>query len=130
MGDTECFWAAPFEVDGEYGGRGLPTPWPADARRPRLKPGFRLAQNTTLAAVITDAPLSRPELQRLAVAAHDGFARALYPVHTPADGDLVFALSTGRAAGAPDALSLSVASANTMARAIARGVFEAQLSGH
>jgi L-aminopeptidase/D-esterase-like protein len=60
--------------------------------------------------------------------AHDGFARALWPVHTPFDGDLVFALATGRvplANGAFDLAALGTAGAAVMARAIARGIHEA-----
>src|SRR5436190_1026937 len=91
IADTAHFWAAPFEVDREYGGRGLPHPLPADTARVRLKgprsPG-RPGENTTLAVVATDARLTKRDCKRLAVMAHDGFARALYPVHTPIDGDI------------------------------------------
>ena len=125
VGDTQHFWAAPFEIDGEFGGAGVPSPWPDDAAQLRVKPGYRLTENTTIGVVMTDAPLSRPELKRLATVAHDGFARALYPVHTPADGDLVFALSTGTGVGDADTISMGAAAANTMTRAIARGVYEA-----
>lgn len=125
VGDTPHFWAAPFEVDGEFGGRGVAHPWPTDATRLRVKPGYRLTENTTISVVMTDAKLTKAELKRLAIAAHDGYARALYPVHTAADGDLVFALSTGTANAEVDVISLGAAAANTMARAIARGVFEA-----
>ncbi len=59
--------------------------------------GRVLAQaNTTIALVATDADLTRIELKRMAIMAADGFARALRPVHTPFDGDLVYALSTAR----------------------------------
>lgn len=60
------------------------------SRRPALRP-----LNTTIAVVATDADLSRAELARLASASHDGMARAVRPVHTLGDGDVVFALSTG-----------------------------------
>ena len=63
-----------------------------------------------------------------AEAAHDGFARALWPAHTPLDGDLVFALATGRSGRAPepeDFIDLCASAASTMARAIARGVHDA-----
>jgi putative pantetheine hydrolase len=59
-------------------------------RRPALRP-----LNTTLAVVATDAALGKAELTRLASASHDGMARAIRPVHTLGDGDVVFALSTG-----------------------------------
>ncbi len=127
VGDTQHFWAAPFEEDDEFGGLGLPQPWPADAKHPRTKSGQRVAgANTTLVAVITDAALSAAQATRVAVAAHDGFARALYPVHTPADGDLAFASSTGRHPLDDEALfDLGVVAGNVTARAIARGVYEA-----
>jgi L-aminopeptidase/D-esterase-like protein len=128
IGDSGHFWAAPFEVGREFGGRGLPHPLPADAARVRLKgitsPG-RPAENTTLAVVATDARLTKRDAKRLAIMAHDGFARALFPVHTPVDGDIVFTLATGKAAAAPDLIALGSAAAVVVARAIARGVYEA-----
>jgi L-aminopeptidase/D-esterase-like protein len=75
--------------------------------------------------VATDARLTKAEAKRLAIAAHDGFARALWPSHTPFDGDLVFALATGRVAGAADMVALGAAAAACTARAIARAVYEA-----
>ncbi len=128
LGDHGHFWAAPFEVGREFGGRGLPHPLPADAARVRLKglrsPG-RPAENTTLAVVATDARLSKRDAKRLAVMAHDGFARAIYPVHTPVDGDIVFSIATGGADAVPDIVELGAAASVTVARAIARGVYEA-----
>ena len=62
----------------------------------------------------------------------DGLARALRPVHTPLDGDVVFALSTGRrdlADPVADLAQLGTAAADCLARAVARGVFEAQTLG-
>ncbi|PZO80463.1 MAG: peptidase T4 [Mesorhizobium amorphae] len=130
VGRTPHFWAASFEEDSEFGGLGLPPVWPEDARLPRFK--FREEPNpvasTTIAVIATDAKLTKAEAKRLAVAAHDGFVRALWPTHTQADGDLVFALATGRADAAPDPLAmleLHAFAGTTMARAIARGVFAA-----
>lgn len=130
VGRTKHFWAAPFEIGDEFGGHGLPHPLPADAQEVVVK--FReMAQelaNTTIAVVATDAVLTKAEAKRLAIAAHDGFARAIWPVHTPVDGDLVFSLATGRSGKRlqPDfAIDLYAAAGATMARAIARGVFAA-----
>ena len=95
VGDGPQFWAAPFEQDGEFGGRGLPAPLPADALSDPHSRAAR-AQNTTIALVATDAALTKPQANRLAVMAQDGLARAIYPVHTPLDGDIVFAASTGK----------------------------------
>ena len=64
----------------------------------------------------------------MAVAAHDGMARAIHPSHTPHDGDLVFAAATGaRPMHTPevDMLMIGHAAASCLARAIARGVFHA-----
>ena len=128
IGDTEHFWAAPFEENAEFGGLGMPVPWPADAAQPRLKSGQRVAgQNTTLGVVLTDFALQPADLKRLATHSHDGFARALYPVHTTADGDLIFSASVGDRV-LPDTaqLELGIVAGNCMARAIATGVFAAQ----
>lgn len=84
--------------------------------------------NTTLAVIATDAPLNKADLTRLAQVAHDGFALAIRPTHTPFDGDLIFALSTAPAAAtagpvAPALLAaLGALAAQTVARAIVRGV--------
>jgi L-aminopeptidase/D-esterase-like protein len=122
------FWAAPFELGAEFGGLGPgglaagPDEWglakrPADSR------------NTTIACVATDAILTPAQARRVAVMAQDGFARAIRPVHAPFDGDVVFALSTGRRPLAePETYTLArlgALAADTLARAIARGVFEA-----
>ena len=130
VGDTGHFWAAPFEIGSEFGGRGMPAPFPDDATELRIK--FRdLARgvsNTTIAVIATDAVLTKAEAKRLAIAAHAGFARAIWPSHTPYDGDLVFALATGASGRkpSPDAfLDLCAAAASTMSRAIARGIYAA-----
>ncbi|MCY1321296.1 putative aminopeptidase [compost metagenome] len=130
VGDSRHFWSAPFELDGEFGALGLPHPLPADAADIRIK--FRdrqsAAANTTIAVIATDAVLTKAEAKRLAIAAHDGFSRALWPAHTPLDGDLIFALATGASGKTPtleDFIDLGAVAASTMARAIARGVHDA-----
>ncbi|WP_018697911.1 P1 family peptidase [Amorphus coralli] len=125
----EHFWAAPFELDGEYGNRGMPHPLPADASRLITKlDSVKAGANTTIAVVATDATLTKAQTKRLAIAAHDGFARALWPAHTPYDGDTIFALSTGKRPIADalfEPIELGAAAAATLARAIARGVHAA-----
>src|SRR5436190_1258177 len=64
IGGGPWFWAAAFERDAEYGGRGLPSPFPADALMPRTKGGLR--ESTTLVVVATDAALTKPQAKRLA----------------------------------------------------------------
>ncbi len=127
IADTEYFWAAPFEVGDEFGGRGSPDTWPNDADVARTKSGARIAGvNTTLAIVVTDVTLTNAQAKRIALSAHDGFSRALYPVHTSGDGDLVFVASTGRHRVSDETLlDVGVLAANTVTRAIARGVYEA-----
>jgi len=130
IGDTRHFWSAPFEEDEEFGGLGMPEPFPRDARELRIKfrDGQRETQNTTIAVIATDAMLTKAEAKRLAIAAHDGFSRALWPSHTPLDGDLIFALATGtsgKTVSVQDFIDLGAIAASTMARAIARGVHDA-----
>ena len=94
VGGGPCFWSAPFEVGSEFGGRGLPFPLPRAALDPRMKGVANTS--TTLVAVATDAILTKAQANRLAVMAQTGFARAIYPVHTPLDGDVVSAAATGK----------------------------------
>jgi L-aminopeptidase/D-esterase-like protein len=126
VGGGPWFWAAPFEINGEYGGRGLPDRFPPQALEPLTKGGAR--QSTTLVVVATDAVLTKAQAKRLAVMAQSGLSRAIYPVHSPLDGDVVFAASTGRRPLADAMLGLTALgtlAANVTARAIARGVFAA-----
>jgi len=129
VGDGPWFWAAPFENDGEFGGRGLPPSFTPDMLAMRLKGGTAAtaAENTTLAVVVTDAILSKPQAKRLAMIAQTGFARAIYPVHAPLDGDVLFAAATGEKPIDPlvGLTELGMVAANAVARAIARGVYEA-----
>ncbi len=127
LGDGPWFWAAPFEVDGEYGGRGWPPAFTPDMLRLRMKGGATESENTTIAVVVTDAALTKPQAKRLAMIAQTGFARAIYPVHAPTDGDIVFAAATGEKPIDPLAglTELGMVAANVMSRAIARGVHEA-----
>jgi D-aminopeptidase len=122
-----CFWAAPVERDGEFGGRGFPAKLPTEALIPRTKGSAR--ESTTLVVVTTDAALTKPQAERLAVMAQTGLARAIYPVHAPLDGDILFAAATGRKPLADPLLALThlgALAANTVARAIARAVYEAR----
>lgn len=129
---TDVFWAHAFEQNGEFGGRRLKSDFGGvdlDLAHD-IKGGAAASANTTIAAVATDAELSRVELKRLAIMAADGFARALRPVHAPTDGDTVFALSTGRRSfGEPrwrEIMRLGQLASDCIARAIARGVYAAE----
>jgi L-aminopeptidase/D-esterase-like protein len=125
-----AFWAAPYEIGGEFGGVALggahagPDDWGLVKRGPRAR------ANTTIACVATDAALTPAQARRLAIMAQDGLARAIRPVHAPYDGDVVFALATGRRPlGADpvfDLTRLGAMAADCLARAVARGVYEAR----
>lgn len=126
IGAAKHFWAAPCEMGCEFGGFGSPAKPPPEALTPALKGGPGMS--TTLVIVATDAAMDRGMLKRLAIMAQTGIARSIYPAHTPLDGDIVFALSTG-SKPAPDPFAglaeLGAHAANVTARAIARGVYEA-----
>lgn len=130
---TDVFWAFPFEQNREFGGRRPKSDLPLDLDLPTDMKGARPRENTTIAIVATDAEISRAELARIAVMAADGFARALRPVHTPFDGDIVFAVSTARSPlgeeRARGVMRLGSIAADCVARAVARGVFEAETLG-
>jgi L-aminopeptidase/D-esterase-like protein len=141
MSDMPQFWAWALEQDREFGGlpppaHGLALPVshsradlthdPADAARsdPRA--------NTTIAVVATNARLDKASAKRLAVMAQDGLARSIRPVHTPQDGDTVFAIATGRHELGDDPLALGelgTLAADCLARAVARGVYNAATLG-
>lgn len=141
MGDLPHFWAWPLEHGSEFGGlsppsRGLSsltfdersdlTHDPADAARrdPR--------GNTTIAVVATNARLDKASAKRLAMMAQDGLVRAIRPVHTPQDGDTVFAVATGMQDLGEDPLALAelgTLAADCLARAVARGVYNAASLG-
>ena len=127
VGQGPWFWAAPYERDGEFGGRGWPSPFPDDAMACCIK-GVA-PENTTIAIVATDAALTKAEATRLAIMAQDGLAKALRPTHAALDGDTVFAAATGCASRAPSAFDLveiGTIAADCLARAIARAVYEAE----
>jgi L-aminopeptidase/D-esterase-like protein len=135
MPGQPSLWAWMLEQDGEMGGQPPPAgPVPA-AVDLTLSPGVadQPGGNTTLGVVATDAALSRAEAKRLAMMAQDGIARAVRPSHTTIDGDTVFALATGaRPLPEPRALALArlgAIAADVLARAIARGVYEAETIG-
>ncbi|WP_328811513.1 P1 family peptidase [Rhodococcus sp. NBC_00294] len=80
---------------------GLRTPSADDVRAAAELAPKDTSLNTTIGVVATDAQLTESECRRVAVAAHDGLARAIRPAHSPLDGDTIFAIATGRAAARP-----------------------------
>ena len=129
VGDSKHFWAAPFEVDGEFGAAGpfvgsVPFEQSARSKRDWVNP----IANTTIAIVATDADLTKAQLKRLAVAAQDGIARAASPAHSQVDGDLVFSVSTGKKPvdnPVANIMHLGHAAAVCLSRAIARAIYHA-----
>jgi len=120
------FWAAPFEINGEFGGFGVnPDPDPLCLPATLTTSTDTAIENTTIAVVATDAILDKAQARRMATAAHDGLARALLPAHTPFDGDLVFAIATGGNAIEVDHAALGHFASLCLARAVARGVYDA-----
>lgn len=133
MPNSRAFWAHPFEVNGEFGGV-APAPGGFDLEDwagAKLNPAPRA--NTTIACIALDAALTPAEAKRIAQMASAGLARAIRPVFAPFDGDVVFALSTA-ARPCPEPRPLALArfgalAADCLARAVARGVFEAASLG-
>ena len=130
IADTQHFHAALFELDDEFGGHGLPSPMPEnpDVLNIKFRDEASSVSNTTIGIIATDALLTKAQAKRLAIAAHDGIARALYPAHTPLDGDLVFSVATGSSGIKPegaDWIDLSAHAANVTARAISNGIYSA-----
>jgi L-aminopeptidase/D-esterase-like protein len=124
------FWAAPWEIAGEFGGappadlRAGPEDWGLAKRDPSPR------TNTTIACVAVDAVLTPAQARRIAIMAQDGLARAIRPLHAPYDGDVVFVLATGwRPLGGDPVFTLTrlgALAADCLARSVARGVFEAR----
>jgi len=135
MPGSQTFWAAPWEIDAEFGGIEDSPAAPAIAPFPdesRLAQAGKLEAggNTTIGVVATNAALSAAQCHRIAIMAQDGIARAVRPAHTPFDGDTVFAVSTGKVPLEEtwsDFLVAMIGSAlaDCSARAIAKGVYYA-----
>jgi L-aminopeptidase/D-esterase-like protein len=131
---TGALWAAPFALDGEFGDeparRSADETWHAvfaGSKAERAEPAT--GQSTTIAVVATDAILSKTEVSRLATMAADGLPRAIRPIHTPYDGDCVFALATARQI-LPESRTRALAAlgtlaADALARAVGRALWEA-----
>ncbi|MFV8258654.1 P1 family peptidase [Bdellovibrio bacteriovorus] len=141
MPGQSAFWAWPFEQNNEMGGQPIPSSaidfnsaqeaWtgsPLDSLIPRA------GENTTIGVVATNARLTKAEAQRIAIMAQDGYARSIRPVHTPFDGDTVFAVATGTwgldIENRADLVNrIGLVAADVLARAVARGVYEASALG-
>jgi D-aminopeptidase len=126
VGEGPHFWAAPYEVDGEFGGLGAPTACPAAALKMRIK--AHAPPSTSIAFIATDAIMTKAQAKRLALMADDGLARAIRPAHAPMDGDTVVAaamLRTPMSDGLVDLTEIGLAAADCVARSVARAIYQA-----
>jgi L-aminopeptidase/D-esterase-like protein len=130
---SRAFWAWPFEQAGEFGAVAPPAAPFGDLEdwiAAKLAARAQTHTNTNLCLVATDAALTPAQAKRVASMASAGLARAVRPVYAPFDGDIVFALSTAArplAAPAPFTIAkLGALAADCLARAVARGVYEAR----
>lgn len=131
---TEAYWAWPLEIDGEFGGVRPPADYTLhgeDWGAAKVEASART--NTTIGLIATDAILTKDQARRMAVMAQDGLARALRPIHTPFDGDVVFVVSTGlKPLSEPQPFTLArlgSLAADCLARAVARGCHGAKVDG-
>ena len=127
IGGGPHFWAAPYERDAEFGGHGLPASVPP-MRSPSAAKG-QPGENTTLVVVATDAALTKPQARRLAIMAQDGMARALASgPHAARRRHRVRRRNRRASACRPGRrlAELGALAADVVARAIARGVYEAR----
>ena len=137
------FLSAHLEFGDEFGGYGISNtiydnvlrskrlPTQAD----RLKIFDNISSNTVIGLIATNAPLTRSNLKRLAIMAHDGIARSLSPAHTPMDGDTIFSITTARDIKEQklenvDVLALGARASDCVARACNRAVYEAEAIGN
>ncbi|HTW35310.1 MAG TPA: P1 family peptidase [Rhizomicrobium sp.] len=129
---TKNFWAGAFEVGNEFGGLGATNArvvgedWGLSKANPAAR------ANTTIACIATDVELTIDQMKRITMMAQDGLARAIRPIHSPFDGDVVFGLSTGKQPMKGPLADYTVArigsmAADVLSRAVARGVYEATL---
>ena len=131
-GDGPHFRAAACEQNGEFGDLGFPPAVTPEMTEPRIRADAGQLASTTLGVIATNIPLDKARLKRVAMAAHDGLAMAIYPVHTPFDGDTVFALSTSGTQGGQmekaslhELKDLGAVAAAAMARAITLAIYHA-----
>jgi L-aminopeptidase/D-esterase-like protein len=99
----------------------------ADARRivRTGTPRGRFGDNSTIGIIATNARLTKAQASYLAQMADDGYARAIWPIHTVVDGDTVFAIATGTRSGEPDMITLGSLAADVIATAVIRAATEA-----
>jgi len=126
------FWAGPFEIGNEFGGLGPSANRAVGEDWGQTKANPAARANTTIACIATDLDLDIDQMKRVTMMAQDGLARAIRPIHSPFDGDVVFGLSTAKQKIKGPSADFIVArigsvAADVLSRAVARGVYEASL---
>ncbi|MES1157425.1 MAG: P1 family peptidase [Alphaproteobacteria bacterium] len=135
MPNSRCFWAWPYEIADEFGGvrPAGDTAFDAEDWGASKIAAAQQRANTTIAVVATDVALTASETKRVVQMASAGLARAIRPVFAPFDGDVVFALSTAKreveGVRAWHVARIGALAAECLARAVARGVYEAEALG-
>ena len=137
------FLSAHLEFDDEFGGYGVCNDLYDNILRAKRLPQSigkteifdNISSNTVIGVVATDAPLTRANLKRLAIMAHDGIARSLSPAHTPMDGDTIFSITTSQDINEQvldnvDILALGSRASDCVARACNRAIYEAEAVGN
>ena len=137
------FLSANLEIGNEFGGYGVSKDLYDNILRAKRLPSSteqnenfnNISSNTVIGVVATNAPLTRSNLKRLAIMAHDGIARSLSPSHTPMDGDTIFAITTCQNIEEQllenvDILALGARASDCVARACNRAIYEAEAIGN
>ena len=143
LNDGPHFLSAYLEFGDEFGGYGVSNDLYDNVLRAKRLPSSNskkeifdnIPSNTVIGVVATNAPLTRANLKRLAIMAHDGIARSLCPAHTPMDGDTIFSISTCKNINEQvldnvDILALGARGSDCVARACNRAVYEALKIGN
>ena len=136
------FLSAHLEFGDEFGGYGVCNDlYDNVLRAKRLPPSIGkteiiddISSNTVIGVIATDAPLTRSNLKRIAIMAHDGIARSISPAHTSMDGDTIFSITThqnikDQALENIDIITLGARASDCLARACNRAVYEAETVG-
>ena len=137
------FLSAHLEFGDEFGGYGVSSNINDNVLRAKRLPSSigktkifdNISSNTVIGVIATDAPLTRSNLKRLAIMAHDGIARSISPAHTPMDGDTIFSITTcqdikEQVLENVDILALGARASDCLARACNRAIYEATAVGN
>jgi len=127
--ETGQFWAASDELNNEFGGMGAPQDLPEDILAGSTIGHALEKSNTTIGIVATNAKLDSKTAKRIAIMSHTGMARAIRPIHTPVDGDVIFVVSTNtfdRELTYREINEIGELGARVCSRSISRAIYEAE----